>query len=163
MEITIRQIDGAYVDAAAYVESVCFPAAEAAGREDFEARFASPAFRCFGAFDENGAMIGFVNGALYSYPRLPDELYHNTAALDENGMWQTIFGLNVLPEYRRQGIATRLIKTMIEESRRANKKGVVLTCKDALRPLYEGVGFVWQGVSASTHGNAVWNDMLLRF
>ena len=31
------------------------------------------------------------------------------------------------------------------------------------RPLYEKAGFIWQGVSASTHGGVKWNDMLLRF
>ena len=28
---------------------------------------------------------------------------------------------------------------------------------------YEKAGFIWQGVSASTHGGVKWNDMLLRF
>lgn len=163
VEVMIKALDSAYLDAVTEVEQICFPPAEAAGREDFEMRFTSPAYRCFGAFLADGTMIGFVNGALYHEPALPDELYHNVTKLSADGMWQTIFGLNVLPQYRRQGIATKLIKTIIEESRRAGRKGVVLTCKDRLRPLYEAVGFEWQGVSASTHGNAVWNDMLLRF
>lgn len=163
MQITIKMIDGSYAQKTAEIEAICFPPAEAAGLDSFTERFASPAYRCYGAFDADGTMIGFVNGALYSKPDLPDELYHNVAKLDPDGAWQTIFGLDVLPQYRRKGIATKLMRHIIEESRRQNKRGLVLTCKDYLRPLYEGVGFVWQGVSASTHGNAAWNDMLLEF
>jgi predicted GNAT family N-acyltransferase len=40
---------------------------------------------------------------------------------------------------------------------------VVLTCKDHLVHYYASFGFQCQGISASTHGGAVWNDMVLTF
>lgn len=163
MKVEIRLLDGAWAEEVAGVEAICFPPAEAAGLSDFRERFSSPAYCCYGALDRNGKLVGFVNGALFGEPSLPDELYHNTASLNADGSWQTVFGLDVLPQYRRQGIATQLLETLIEETEKKKKAGIVLTCKDHLRPLYESVGFVWQGVSVSTHGNAVWNDMLLKF
>ncbi len=68
---------------------------------------------------------------------------------------QTAFGLNVQRDHRKKGIAASLLRRMIEEACARGRKGVVLTCKDALRPYYERFGFVWQGAS--------WNDMLLLF
>ena len=39
--------------------------------------------------------------------------------------------------------------------------GFILTCKDHLIPFYERCGFKFVKVSASTHGNAKWNDMVI--
>ena len=94
---------------------------------------------------------------------ISDELYHDTTKLVENGPWQTVFGVNVIARYRRMGVAGQMVRHYVEESRKRGQDGVVLTCKDHLRPLYEKAGFIWQGVSASTHGGVKWNDMLLRF
>lgn len=125
--------------------------------------FSSPAFVCYGAYNEEGELIGFIDGASYDKPELPDELYHDTTKLVENGPWQTVFGVNVIARYRRMGVAGQMVRHYVEESRKRGQDGVVLTCKDHLRPLYEKAGFIWQGVSASTHGGVKWNDMLLRF
>ena len=65
--------------------------------------------------------------------------------------------------FRRQGVAAALLTRLIDAARARGCQGVVLTCKDHLKPYYEKFGFVCQGVSASTHGGATWNDMLLRF
>ena len=43
------------------------------------------------------------------------------------------------------------------------RKGCVLTCKDRLVHYYETFGYRSEGVSASTHGGAVWYDMRLTF
>ncbi len=60
-------------------------------------------------------------------------------------------------------LSAQLIRHFVEDARRRGKKGVVLTCKDHMIPFYRRAGFVWQGVSASEHGGATWNDMLLIF
>ena len=53
---------------------------------------------------------------------------------------------------------------MIQEAEEQKRKGLVLTCKDALVPYYAKFGFVNEGVSTqSTHGNVVWNQMRLTF
>ena len=74
-----------------------------------------------------------------------------------------MFGLDVLPAYRNQGIAAQLLQRMIDEARARECLGVVLTCKDHLKHYYEKFGFICRGVSNSTHGGAKWNDMLLNF
>lgn len=144
------------------IESICFPEAEAAKESDFQKRF--DAFKeNFIIAEDNGKIIGFINGCTTDLPKLPDELYHNVQLHKKHGDYQTIFGLNVLPDYRRNGVAAQLMNYFIELSKERGKKGMVLTCKNHLIHYYEKFGFKHQGVSASEHGGAIWNDMVLIF
>ena len=91
-----------------------------------------------------------------------DEMYENAAMHNENGTWQMIFGVNTLPDYRRQGYAGELICRAIEDGRMQGRKGLVLTCKEKLISYYGKYGFVDEGVSdKSTHGNVQWHQMRL--
>lgn len=74
-----------------------------------------------------------------------------------------IFGVNTLPEYRKHGYAGQLIECLINDAKVKGRKGVVLTCKDKLVPYYAKFGFLSEGVSESTHGNVIWNQMRLTF
>ncbi|MFR3910591.1 MAG: GNAT family N-acetyltransferase [Clostridium paraputrificum] len=47
----------------------------------------------------------------------PDELYHDTSLHNPNGAYQTVFGLDVLPKYRRNGIAENLLNYFIQISK----------------------------------------------
>ena len=74
-----------------------------------------------------------------------------------------IFGVNTIPSCRCQGYAGQLLRRAIADAKAQGRKGLVLTCKDALVPYYAKFGFVNEGVSESVHGNVVWNQMRLRF
>ena len=94
---------------------------------------------------------------------LYDDLYAQATLHNENGAWQMIFGVNTLPEYRRQGVAAALLKQAIADAKAQGRKGLVLTCKDKLVHYYAKFGFVSEGVSESTHGGVVWYQMRLTF
>ena len=160
MEITTATL--ADLDALAAIEAACFPAAEAAAREEIEERLRVYAAHFYIA-REKGAAIGFVDGMVTDEKDLLDELYADAARHDEKGAWQMIFGLNTLPEYRRRGVAAALIEAMCAAARAQGRRGVVLTCKEHLLPYYAKFGFVDEGLSASTHGGAVWHQMRLTF
>ena len=81
----------------------------------------------------------------------------------EDGKWQSVFGLDVLPEHRRKGYAGQLMRALIEHSREDGRCGCILTCKGHLLPYYTRFGFRNLGVSLSQHGGAVWYDMILEF
>ena len=83
--------------------------------------------------------MGFVNGGVTDEPHLPDEMYHDISLHNPDGAYQTVFGLNVLPQYRRQGIAEMLMKALIQSARQEGKKGMILTCKDHMIHYYEKV------------------------
>ena len=148
------------VERIAQIELECFPIAEAASGETLEKRY--EAFgENFLVAEKDGVVIGFINGCTTDKPELGDELYHDPKLHKPEGGYQTVFGLDVLPEYRRQGIAEKLLNGLINLSKERGKKGMILTCKDHLVHYYSKFGFKHLGVSASAHGGAKWNDMYL--
>ena len=150
------------IEAMIQIEQIGFPPAEAAKEEDIRERFrVFP--ENFIVAEKDGKVIGFVNGCTTNQPELPDELYHDVSLHKPDGTYRTLFGLNVFPEYRREGIAALLVNELIRLSKERGRKGIVLTCKDHLVHYYERLGFEHQGVSASVHGGSKWNDMLLIF
>ena len=162
MDFAIRMARPEDAAAAAAIEAACFPAAEACGRAEFERRLA--VFPdSFWIAEADGQPIGFCNGCVTDRPLLPDELYHNAALHQPDGAYQTVFGLDVLPAYQRQGVAAALLRRMLADTRARGKRGAVLTCKEHLIHYYERFGFVCRGVADSTHGGAVWNLMVLEF
>jgi len=160
--ITIRQATPADLPAVTTIESICFPQAEAATYESFKHRLTTFPDSFFVAI-HNDQIIGFINGCVTNERTIRDEMYEDSSLHDPNGAYQSIFGLDVLPEYRCQGIAAILMNHMIEDARKKHRKGLILTCKDRLIHYYEKFGYRNLGVSASVHGGAVWYDMLLEF
>ena len=161
-ELVIRAAEAADVTKIAEIEDKCFPPAEAASLKSFLERFmAFP--ECFLVAEIDGKVVGHINGCVTSYDKLIDALYHNATLHESNGPWQTVFGLAVLPEYQHQGIARALMKHFKENAKMRGKQGILLTCKDDKVGFYESLGFAHDGVSASSHGGARWNDMIFKF
>lgn len=150
----------------AAVESECFPPAEAATKEEFADRLHHYANHFWLMFDEqnNNKLVAFVDGFVTNKPDLTDEMYEKASMHDETGAWQMIFGVNTIPAYRRRGLAGQLLEQAIEDARNQGRKGLVLTCKDALVSYYSKFGFKNEGVTdKSVHGDVVWNQMRLTF
>ena len=160
--MTIRNAAPSDLTALAAVEAACFPAAEAATEQDFAARLAVYP-DCFWLLEEEGQLIGFVNGMVSDEPLIRDEMFADASLHDPNGAWQMIFGVNTIPTRRRQGCAAMLLERAITDARARGRRGLVLTCKDHLVHYYAKFGFVSEGISGSTHGGAVWYDMRLTF
>lgn len=144
------------------VEAACFPPAEAATREEFRARLAVYPDHFWLLYDR-GRLVSFVNGMVTDEADLRDEMYQDASLHREDGAWQMIFGVNTIPEARRQGYAMELLRRVIHDARAQGREGLVLTCKAALLDYYARLGFVSEGVSRSVHGGAVWYQMRLRF
>ena len=160
--MTVRYALPSDLAALAAVEAACFPAAEAATEKDIKNRLDYYANHFWLLFDGD-TLVSFVDGFVTDEADLTDEMYENAALHNENGAWQMIFGVNTLPAYRRQGCAAQLLERAIADARAQGRRGLVLTCKDALIHYYEKFGFVNEGVSASVHGNVVWYQMRLTF
>lgn len=150
------------LEAIAAVEVECFPAAEAATKEEFAQRLAHYAEHFWLLFDDN-KLIAFVDGMVTDEADLTDEMYEKAQLHNPNGAWQMIFGVNTLPAYRKHGYAGKLIEAAIADAKAQGRKGLVLTCKEKLLHYYAKFGFVNEGVSSSTHGNVLWYQMRLTF
>ena len=151
------------LDAVAAVEAECFPEAEAATKEEFAERIKYYGDHFWLMF-EGGKLISFLDGFVTDEPDLTDEMYEKASLHNENGAWQMIFGVNTLPEYRKNGYAGELIRRTIQDARKQGRRGLVLTCKQRLVHYYAKFGFADEGVTdKSVHGGVVWHQMRLTF
>ncbi len=156
--ITIRKAQMSDLEAITYLESVCFPPAEAATRDTFAWRLkAYPEH--FYVLEADGKIVSMVNGPVVEEKDLLDEMYSSPDYCTEQGKWQMIFGVATHPDYRKRGFASLLIERLAADARADNRSGVVLTCKDYNIKFYAGLGFADEGVSGSEHGGAVWHQM----
>ena len=104
MDKIMRTATLADLDAVAAVEAACFPAAEAATREELADRLTHYGDHFWLLFD-GGTLIAFVDGMVTDRADLTDDLYADASLHDAHGAWQMIFGVNTLPDYRRHGYA----------------------------------------------------------
>lgn len=162
MNIIIRKASINDLDSVTKVEAICFPEEEAATRASLEKRIKTFSERFFVAeIDEK--IIGFINGCIINECTIYDELYSDSKLHTPDGDYQTIFGLDVIPDYRNQGIAAQLMNHMIQSSKLTGRKGVILTCKANLVDYYSKFGYINKGISKSVHGGIEWYDMILTF
>lgn len=156
----IRQAKMTDLDAVTEVERLCFLPLEAAPKSAFEKRL--KAFPdSFLLAEEDGKIIGFINGCITNDKVICDEMFKDTSYHDREADYQAIFGLAVIPERQRAGIASKLMTEFIELTRKRGKKGLTLTCKEHMVDFYSAFGYKNLGVSNSQHGGASWYDMIL--
>ena len=161
-EIVIRQATLSDLDAVTELEQQCFPASEAANRDTFTHRLNSFP-ECFWIAEAGGQITAMINGMTTDSRDLNDEMYDDSTLYSANGAWLMLFGVATHPAYQKHGLASRLMNHVIEEMKRQEKSGIVLTCKEELLQFYQRFGFVSEGVSDSVHGGAVWYQMRLDF
>lgn len=161
MNFHIRNVTLADLDAVTALEASCFPPEEAATRTAFAYRIQTFPERFFVA-EQDGTIIGLINGCASSLSAIADELFEPQGHEPE-GKNQMVFGLAVSAAHRRQGVAAALMEWLIAFARSQSMARVILTCKEEKIPYYAKFGFQNHGVSQSTHGGAVWYDMELVF
>ena len=161
-ELIIRRAGLGDLNAVAQVEAACFPPAEAASRDSLAKRLTAYG-DSFLVAEQDGEIIGFINGSVVDNETITDAMFDDISLHQPDGRYQAIFGLDVLPAYRRQGVAANLMECLIDMARQAGRTVLILTCKEHLLHYYEKFGYINLGVSQSVHGGAVWYDMILRF
>ncbi len=139
------------------IEAICFPPNEACKREHMIPRIAAAADFFWVAEDgTTGRIAGFINGIGTNENAFRDEFFTDASLHDPEGANVMILGLDVLPEYRGQGLAGALVRGYAERNR---GKRLVLTCHRQLVPMYEKFGFRDLGESASVWGGERWHEM----
>ena len=146
---------------AAALEAICFPPEQAASPTTIAERMATYADHFWLIEDEGGMLLTLVNGPCTHERDLSDEMYEAPTMHDPDGSWQMILGVATAPAAQGQGLATRLLRTVIETTRVHGRQGLVLTCLDDLVGFYARLGFVDEGLSASHHGGLPWHQMRL--
>lgn len=159
MEVIIRKVEINDINSIFEIENTCFPKAEAATYDSLLYRIKTfPNSFYVATIDKK--IIGFINGCVTDSNVIIDKLYEPNGGHNPLGKNQTVFGLDVLPEYQHMGIACKLMNHLMEKAKKSNRKKMVLTCKKNLIGFYEQFGYKNMGVSESTHGGVVWYDMI---
>ena len=159
-EVIIRQADINDIDTVTELENSCFPVSEAADRKAFELRLRNYP-ECFWLLEKDGQVISMINGMTTNENDLCDEMYSGTDMYAAHGKWLMLFGVATAPAYQKRGFASRLMERVIEDTKKQERRGIVLTCKEELLTFYSRFGFVSEGISDSEHGGAEWYQMRL--
>ena len=146
------------VEKLAKIEEQSYPKEEKASRKSIEQRVEN-----FGDYfwilEENNNILAFINGMLTNKKNLEDEMYEDATKHNKNGKNYMIFSVVTNPDFREKGYATVVMKKLIEDLEKENRKEIVLTCKENLLEFYKKFGFEDEGISTSEHGGAKWYQM----
>lgn len=141
-----------------FLENTGFTPEEAATKSAFLHRIHTIS-DTFIVAEENGLIIGYINGPVISEPFITDNLFEQTLPNPLIGGHQSILGIVVHPNYQKLGIASVLLQEMEKRSRLQKRLSITLTCKKELIPFYEKNGYINQGVASSKHAGVVWYNL----
>ena len=161
-DFIFRSILPSELEQAIKIEQICFPPNEACAPERMAERVnAAPDLFLVAIDVETGKLAGFLNGFSTMERKFRDEFFTDISLYDPKGTVVMIFGLDVLPEYRRQHLATELMRHYAEREREKGRELLVLTCLEEKVKMYEGMGFVDLGLADSAWGGEAWHEMSL--
>ena len=157
-----RDIAPGEAEAEAEIEQICFPPNEACSRADMMARAAKAPETFLVAVDRRtGGVAGFINGVATDESRFRDAFFTDIGLHRTDGQTIMILGLDVLPDYRRQGLGRALVGEYRRRARQAGRRALVLTCLDRLVGMYAKMGFRDLGMANSTWGGEQWHEMIM--
>lgn len=145
---------------AALIEKICFPPNEACSETMMKERIALVPDLFFVAVDKKtGRIAGFLNGIATNEDSFRDEFFTTAKLHDPEGKNVMLLGLDVLPEYRRQGLAREIMSQYLRRESDKGRKRVILTCSEPKVKMYETMGFHNDGLSNSSWGGEQWYEM----
>ena len=158
-----REIRPQEAEEAAEIEQICFPPNEACSREHMLERARRAPELFYVAWDpEKKRIAGYLNGIATHEERLRDEFFTDASLHEKDGPVVMLLGLDVRPEYRRQGLARAIMTGYEERERRRGRRCLVLTCHDEKVDMYRRMGFSDLGMSGSIWGGVAWHEMECR-
>ena len=147
-------------DQAAEIERICFPPNEACSAAMMKERVnTAPELFLVAVDKENGRIAGFLNGLATNEERLRDAFFQDAKLYDPAGENIMLLGLDVLPQYRRQGLASELMFQYQQREAKKGRKTLILTCLEEKVKMYEKMGFQNCGISESSWGGEQWYEM----
>ena len=147
-------------DQAVIIEQICFPPNEACSEKDMKDRIDKASELCLVAVDKTtGKIAGLLNGLATDEDVFRDEFFINAELYEPSGKNIMILGLDVLPEYRMQGLGRELVSQYIRRDRDNGRRMIKLTCLESKVNMYKKMGFLDEGISNSVWGGEEWHEM----
>ncbi|MDL2301971.1 GNAT family N-acetyltransferase [Lachnospiraceae bacterium OttesenSCG-928-D06] len=145
---------------AAAIEQICFPPNEACTEQMMKDRIeAAPELFLVAVDKASGKIAGFLNGLSTEEYSFRDEFFTNAGLHNPKGRNIMLLGLDVLPEYRKRGLAKEIMFQYLRKEYDNNRKCIVLTCLKSRVKMYEKMGFRNHGIAESTWGDEQWYEM----
>ncbi len=157
--VKIRNVKMEDLSELVVIEQLCFTKEEAATKKAFEKRIQVIPESFFVA-EEEGEIIGLVNGPVIEKAYITDDLFSDLKANPASGGHQSILGLAVSPHFQKRGVASALLLQIEKEAKAKGRETITLTCKADLIRFYENHGYLNKGVSTSEHGGVIWYNMI---
>lgn len=155
-----RNIRADEADQAVAIEQICFPPNEACSEQHMKERIAKAPELFLVAVDrQTGKLAGFLNGLSTNESVFRDEFFTDVTLYDSDGKNVMLLGLDVLPEYRGQGLATEIVNQYVRRERDNDRQLLILTCLQQKVRMYEKMGFQDEGIANSSWGGEEWHEM----
>lgn len=155
-----RNVKTQEIDETVEIENICFPPNEACSAESMKERIlAAPELFLIAEDAETGKIAGFLNGISTNESTFRDEFFTDIKLYDPKGENVMLLGLDVRPQYRRQGLAREIVRQYADRERKKGRKRLVLTCLDNKVAMYRKFGFRDLGMANSTWGGEAWHEM----
>ena len=150
-------------DQAARIEEICFPPNEACSEKMMRERVLTAPELFLVAIDrQSGKIAGFLNGLSTEESVFRDEFFTDAKLYDPAGRNVMLLGLDVLPEYRGQGLARAIMFQYLRRERERGREAAILTCLDSKVEMYEKMGFEDRGIAQSSWGGEQWHEMICK-
>ena len=155
-----RNIHMEEISQAAEIEKICFPPNEACTYKHMEERIKKAKELFLVAVDkETGTIAGFLNGLATDEEAFRDEFFTDITVHNPEGKNIFILGLDVRPEYRRQGLAREIMNQYVKREQANGRKMLKLTCLEQKVEMYKKMGYKDESISASVWGDEEWHEM----
>lgn len=155
-----RNIRPEETDQAVMIEQICFPPNEACSEAHMRERIEkAPELFLVAEEKESGKIAGFLNGLSTNEETFRDEFFTDADLYEPEGKNVMLLGLDVLPEYRGQGLARELVGQYRMRERKNGREVLILTCLQAKVEMYKRMGFCDRGIANSSWGGEQWHEM----
>lgn len=147
---------------AAEIEKICFVPQEACSEKHMKERTeGAPDFFLVAIDKKTGKIAGFLNGLATDEEVFRDEFFTDVTLHQPEGKNIMLLGLDVLPEYRMQGLAREIVAQYAKRETERGREKLLLTCVEEKVKMYEKFGFTDNGIANSTWGGEQWHEMIL--
>lgn len=158
-----REIKRVETEQAIAIEQICFPPHEACSAKAMTERIlAAPEFFLAAVDEKTGKIAGFLNGVATDEDSFRDEFFTDIGLHKEDGKHVMLLGLDVLPEYRGQGLAKSIVEKYVQRVCTKGRKALILTCLEEKVEMYKKMGFADRGIANSSWGSEEWHEMCYR-
>ena len=157
---TFREIYMNEIPQAIAIEMVCFPPNEACSALAMKERIAVASELFLVAIEnETGLIAGFLNGLATDEQAFCDDFFKDANLHNPDGKNVMLLGLDVLPQYRMQGLARELMEQYSAREKARGRKALILTCLEEKVEMYKKFQFEDDGMANSTWGGESWHQM----